>query len=73
MDHRPETLLRAGGCKKLLVMEAASDAVSSESVEKAAQQSAEVHNKDRLAACLACDICGEVLKDPMVSPDCMHR
>lgn len=54
-------------------METGPDAVSSASAEKADQQSADLHNTDMLAACLACDLCREVLKDPMVSPECMHR
>ena len=26
-----------------------------------------------LAACLACDICGKMLDDPVTVPECMHR
>lgn len=26
-----------------------------------------------LAACLACDICGRMLDDPVTVPECMHR
>ncbi len=26
-----------------------------------------------LAACLACDICGGMLDDPVTAPECMHR
>ena len=29
-------------------------------------------SKERLAACLACDLCREVLKDPVTAPECMH-
>lgn len=29
-------------------------------------------SKDKLAACLACDLCHEVLKDPVIAPECMH-
>jgi hypothetical protein len=32
-----------------------------------------LHNGDRLAACLACDICADILRDPVVSTECMHR
>lgn len=26
-----------------------------------------------LAACLACDLCGKMLDDPVTVPECMHR
>ena len=29
-------------------------------------------SKEKLAACLACDLCQEVLKDPVTAPECMH-
>ena len=29
-------------------------------------------SKEKLAACLACDLCHEVLKDPVTAPECMH-
>ena len=29
-------------------------------------------SQDKLAACLACDLCHEVLRDPVTAPECMH-
>lgn len=29
-------------------------------------------SKEKLAACLSCDLCHEVLKDPVTAPECMH-
>ena len=29
-------------------------------------------SREKLAACLACDLCHEVLKDPVTAPECMH-
>lgn len=29
-------------------------------------------SKEKLAACLGCDLCHEVLKDPVTAPECMH-
>ena len=29
-------------------------------------------SKEKLAACLACDLCLQVLKDPVTAPECMH-
>ena len=29
-------------------------------------------SRDQLAACLSCDLCSEVLNDPVTAPECMH-
>jgi hypothetical protein len=46
---------------------------SSSEVSDARGMVADFHDAEALAACLACDMCGDILKDPLVAPDCMHR
>ena len=29
-------------------------------------------SKEKLAKCLACDLCGDILRDPVTAPECMH-
>lgn len=53
--------------------EVSNDQQSSAPAENSADDGGVVwRSKEKLAACLSCDLCSGVLKDPVTAPECMH-